>query len=1112
MNKQIVSLVLLLLSSTVLPAPTYYSTLSNFLSGTGATLTDDFSNAGYGYSNSTPNVLTDAEMSAVLGQTAFQAITLPNKNTVGLLSFDRSSYCVGCNGDFKLDFTSTAYTEDGGVYGVGLDFLLVKSSEDEAQKDVRIQITYGNGDREQTTVSPIGYDYQTGTYSETSQFWGVTDTRQIESIKIGDIQHVIIIDNLIIADSSGAFSPVFPKSANEIDSPITVGTFASDGATTETISVILPVTSGDTDYDAVAVLQYKKSVDSKWTQALDLYRYTNTTTYTGKADPGPFSGMIFDLDPGQAYDVRVTVSDPDGVVGSSVQNLTSLSTRSIPAEVVETESNTVSVGTAQELTTALSNASAGQVIKLAAGTYSGDFTVHDKAGTALNPITIRGTGSLQSIIDGDFVIDNSDYIHVENIHFKDATSGRGIDIKDWNPTEVGTTGNVIRDCYITGVDDGIRAVSNGDTGAGQNDLYIVNNVLEGNNIFGDVSQDTWGDEGILVVGVNIDVAHNTLSGFGDSLGLTDNEVARSIDFHKNYVVYGGDDGIELDFTRRNVVARSNLITNTANGLSAQAVYDGPAFFFDNLIYNLVPDRGPFKIKPETFCNTGVFMLANTAINSGRGWNNSTGCGDDVFIYNNHFTGNTADVNVIKLDTSDWDGTLWWDNNAYSYDGYFQWHDVWYTTFALKQVAAVRGVNDELITANPIFQSITYPPEDQTNLGTQVDPSGKDYRPGTNSEAIDAGKVLPNVTDGYSGIAPDIGAYESTDVAFKNYGADFSPSTHVLDSLSTGEWYEAPSTTLSTLDPCPTNNCSYSGNTFFKSIMQSWGGATFDTLRNRLFVWGGGHANYGGNDVYAFDVDDMEWVVLTEPSDPPADNAEEASDGNPVSRHTYGGIQYAPNVDKVVAHAGSRFSDGGRTYATWFFDQDTNTWDRNPSDGTLDAFHSVVMAYDPNDGTVIQLGADVGRFNPTTGVWTDYGDPNHSGNTYLQYGCYDHTREEMILIGDSINRVQEKIDMTTYSASTITPSGDTGVFEYDYPGCVYVASTDKYYAWAGGQSVYEITPSTWATSILSVAPGSDTPGAAQNNGTYGRFAYVPQYNVFIAVNAVDQNVFFFKLGQ
>ena len=41
----------------------------------------------------------------------------------------------------------------------------------------------------------------------------------------------------------------------------------------------------------------------------------------------------------------------------------------------------------------------------------------------------------------------------------------------------------------------------------------------------------------------------------------------------------------------------------------------------------------------------------------------------------------------------------------------------------------------------------------------VDPEGVDLRLKEGAVAVDAGTLLPNVTDGFTGPAPDLGAYE-----------------------------------------------------------------------------------------------------------------------------------------------------------------------------------------------------------------------------------------------------------------------------------------------------------------------------------------------------------------
>ena len=55
----------------------------------------------------------------------------------------------------------------------------------------------------------------------------------------------------------------------------------------------------------------------------------------------------------------------------------------------------------------------------------------------------------------------------------------------------------------------------------------------------------------------------------------------------------------------------------------------------------------------------------------------------------------------------------------------------------------------------------------------VDPASVDPRLSPRSRAIDAGMVIPNVTDGFRGKAPDLGAYESG-VPLPHYGPRARP--------------------------------------------------------------------------------------------------------------------------------------------------------------------------------------------------------------------------------------------------------------------------------------------------------------------------------------------------
>ena len=239
------------------------------------------------------------------------------------------------------------------------------------------------------------------------------------------------------APSSG--KPVFPRAGNGASSPINVGTLVADGATTETLSLFLPVPDGDIDDDSVVIVEYREAGAANWSQALDLYK-------NHRNDVAPYAGMIFGLRPDTGYEVRITVQDPDGVNGAAQQTL-ALRTRAVPPVVRALDNNTVRVAGSAELKAAVDKALPGQVILLAPGRYDGTLHVHRRNGTEKAPITIRGAEDFKSVVSGNAAqwavkIEESSHIHIEQLAIRDAVVG--IEIRDWSKTGRATAGNVIR--------------------------------------------------------------------------------------------------------------------------------------------------------------------------------------------------------------------------------------------------------------------------------------------------------------------------------------------------------------------------------------------------------------------------------------------------------------------------------------------------------------------------------------------------------------------------------------------------------------------------------------------------------------------------------------------
>ena len=51
----------------------------------------------------------------------------------------------------------------------------------------------------------------------------------------------------------------------------------------------------------------------------------------------------------------------------------------------------------------------------------------------------------------------------------------------------------------------------------------------------------------------------------------------------------------------------------------------------------------------------------------------------------------------------------------------------------------------------------------------------------------------------------------------------------------------------------------------RKIIAAWASMTWDPNRSQLIIWGGGHANYAGNEVYRFDAADLRWHRASLPS-------------------------------------------------------------------------------------------------------------------------------------------------------------------------------------------------------------------------------------------------------
>jgi len=91
--------------------------------------------------------------------------------------------------------------------------------------------------------------------------------------------------------------------------------------------------NGDTNRDAAVAVAYRRAGEREWRESLPLLRvrnertfYVETLSYTA---PNMFAGSVFELAENTEYEVRFSLTDPDGVTGDA-QRIVNVRTRAEP--------------------------------------------------------------------------------------------------------------------------------------------------------------------------------------------------------------------------------------------------------------------------------------------------------------------------------------------------------------------------------------------------------------------------------------------------------------------------------------------------------------------------------------------------------------------------------------------------------------------------------------------------------------------------------------------------------------------------------------------------------------------------------------------------------------
>lgn len=540
-----------------------------------------------------------------------------------------------------------------------------------------------------------------------------------------------------------------------------VGDLVQDAQTPEQIALYLPIT-GALDESYKAAVRFRLAPTGSWKAAPELWRIEPEYAAPVVVEEA-FAGVIFGLEPGQFYDVEVTLSN-----GSTTEVRTgTFATRTLPRAA---SGSPVIVTNQSQLQAAIDAAKPGTVIQIPAGTtieLSSSINIQKGVpGTADNPIFIRGENRQTSKIvttsaRAFYFIQNCSHYVVENLTIQ----GAGVDLPaSIEPGIIDFWSGAVNDycCFrrltILGTNKGIT-FQTFTTGH-----LIYDCVFRGNNswVQGTIeSNATWNDDGVYLAGSGHCVFNCEFYDFGDTIGFangTTTNVNKACFIYRNKIVRAGDDGIEAEYTHRNIGIYDNYILNAMTALSVDGIFGGPVYYFRNRAINL--GRTIIKCGANA---TGVLIWSNTFVKTTgraaspdgvRGWYWSAAANMYDWEYRNNLFLWEGDDDIVRFDEPVQNFSPWvCTHNGWGRNG----RDIEYAsgpaTGSVAQVrAALSPIHDndiEISNQAAVFvEPVVFGANYLTRIDTEYSLALK-----ASAEARGKGLVIPTISE-----SGDIGAY------------------------------------------------------------------------------------------------------------------------------------------------------------------------------------------------------------------------------------------------------------------------------------------------------------------------------------------------------------------
>jgi hypothetical protein len=308
----------------------------------------------------------------------------------------------------------------------------------------------------------------------------------------------------------------------------------------------------------------------------------------------------------------------------------------------------------------------------------------------------------------------------------------------------------------------------------------------------------------------------------------------------------------------------------------------------------------------------------------------------------------------------------------------------------------------------------------------------------------------------------------------------------------------------------------------EAVMTAYAGAAFASnfgTFGSMIHWNGGHSDYYGNEVYAFDLNTSTWSMIKGPYTgsmfPPSPVNGWWSDGTPAVPHTYYFVGYRPSTNEFIAGWRATTNQGGGNQPTPSrINLSTKVWVNSSQELPFTIGSDEGCVYDSSRDSLWYVstifGVKVGRYSFASDSFVG----NYSLSSAVNEGpvVYVPTKDCILRFHTTGGNGCLGIDCTNPSAGTVSIAfTGSGPSSYSYGNMAHWSPNLGKVVWYNSRSnsLYTLTPPSgdWKTQAWTWAavPMSGTTGThSGSTGTYGKFQLAHWGSATVAIVNANYN--------